>query len=98
MTDYLNDYAAEHGYTLSVRERAEGQHRYISRAELLDGPEHIIMSAESDALHSARPTVIIPIAHAQALARLEQMIRDAQESQTAKPKRKTARKVVEDQE
>ncbi len=96
MTDYLTQYADEHGYTLNVRERVEGRHRYISTAELLDGPEHVIMSADSDALHSERPEVIIPIAHAQALKRLEVSAR-AFIANVAKKPRKTARKVVEDE-
>ena len=94
MTDYLTQYADEHGYTLNVRERAEGRHRYISTAELLDGLT-VVMSAESDALHSERPEVIIPIAHAQALTRLEVSAR-AFSANVAKKPRKSARKVVEE--
>lgn len=95
MTDYLTQYADEHGYTLNIRERVEGRHRYISTAELLDGPGHVIVSAESDALHSERPAVIIPIAHAQALKRLEVSVR-ALSANVAKKPRKMARKVVEE--
>jgi hypothetical protein len=92
------DYADENGYTLEFDATRQPANRWVGTATLKDADGKVIMRAESDPLHSERSHVIIPIAQGQALKRLEEMIEYAEASQTTKtkPKRKNARKIVEE--